>query len=158
MVLYVSVVEIAELAALPEAHVSGHATGPVSTQLLAIIWGTAVGVPQFIPLLFIPSATAALLAAIPIGLMGGVATAAYYDLMIRSCPRGLEGTVLMMSIGLYYIAGRFGDLLGTTLYDRFGGFGICVAAITITYALILPTILLVPRALIATADGEVPKP
>ena len=43
MVLYVSVVEIAELAALPEAHVSGHATGPVSTQLLAIIWGTAVG-------------------------------------------------------------------------------------------------------------------
>jgi len=43
MVLYVSVVEIAELAALPETHVSGHATGPVSSQLLAIIWGTAVG-------------------------------------------------------------------------------------------------------------------
>jgi MFS family permease len=122
-----------------------------------LFWGTAVGVPQFIPLLFVHSATAALIAAAPIGLMGGVATAAYYDLMIRSCPRGLEGTVLMMSIGLYYIAGRFGDLLGTSLYDRFGGFGICVAAITITYALILPTILLVPRALIATADGEVPQ-
>src|SRR6266550_5092190 len=43
MVLYVSVVEIAELAALPETHVSGHATGPVSSELLAIIWGTAVG-------------------------------------------------------------------------------------------------------------------
>src|SRR5690242_3875664 len=43
MVLYVSVVEIAELAALPETHVSGHATGPVGSQLLAIIWGTAVG-------------------------------------------------------------------------------------------------------------------
>jgi len=122
-----------------------------------LIWGTAIGVPQFIPLLFVHSTTAALLAAIPIGLMGGVATSAYYDLMIRSCPRGLEGTVLMMSIGLYYIAGRFGDLLGTTLYDRFGGFGICVAAITITYALILPMILLVPRGLIATPDGEVPK-
>jgi hypothetical protein len=122
-----------------------------------LFWGTAVGVPQFIPLLFVHSATAALIAAAPIGLMGGIATAAYYDLMIRSCPRGLEGTVLMMSIGLYYIAGRFGDLLGTSLYDRFGGFGICVAAITITYALILPTILLVPRALIATADGEVPQ-
>lgn len=121
-----------------------------------LIWGTVVGVPQFIPLLFVPSTTAALIAAVPIGLMGGVATAAYYDLMIRSCPRGLEGTVLMMSIGLYYIAGRFGDLLGTTLYDRFGGFGICVAAITITYAAILPTILLVPRGLIATPDGEAP--
>jgi len=127
---------------------------PLRTLLL---WGTAVGVPQFIPLLFIHSATAALVAAVPIGLMGGVATAAYYDLMIRSCPRGLEGTVLMMSIGLYYIAGRFGDLLGTTLYDDFGGFGVCVAAITITYALILPTILLVPKSLIATADGEVPE-
>jgi hypothetical protein len=43
MMLYVSVVEIAELAALPESHVSGHATGPVGAQLLAIIWGTAVG-------------------------------------------------------------------------------------------------------------------
>src|SRR5512135_561360 len=121
-----------------------------------LIWGTAVGVPQFIPLLFVHSTTAALVAAGPIGLMGGVATAAYYDLMIRSCPRGLEGTVLMMSVGLYYIAGRFGDLLGTTLYDRFGGFGVCVAAITITYAAILPTILLVPRGLIATPDGEAP--
>ncbi len=44
MVLYVSVVEIAELAALPETHVAnGHVTGPVGSQLLAIIWGTAVG-------------------------------------------------------------------------------------------------------------------
>ncbi len=44
MVLYVSVVEIAELAALPETHLSNaHVTGPIGAQLLAIIWGTAVG-------------------------------------------------------------------------------------------------------------------
>jgi hypothetical protein len=44
MVLYVSVVEIAELATLPEGHFGGgHVTGPVGTQLLAIVWGTAVG-------------------------------------------------------------------------------------------------------------------
>ena len=44
MVLYVSVVEIAELAALPERHLSdGSVTGPVGAQLLAIVWGTAVG-------------------------------------------------------------------------------------------------------------------
>jgi hypothetical protein len=44
MVLYVSVVEIAELAALPETHLAnGHTTGPVGARLLAIIWGTAVG-------------------------------------------------------------------------------------------------------------------
>jgi hypothetical protein len=44
MVLYVSVVEIAEFAALPEDHFThGRVTGPVSGQLLAILWGTAVG-------------------------------------------------------------------------------------------------------------------
>jgi len=44
MVLYVSVVEIAELAALPESHLSfGRVTGPVGSHLLAIVWGTAVG-------------------------------------------------------------------------------------------------------------------
>jgi hypothetical protein len=44
MVLYVSVVEIAELAAIPEEHLAGgHVTGAVGGQLLAIVWGTAVG-------------------------------------------------------------------------------------------------------------------
>jgi hypothetical protein len=44
MVLYVSVVEIAELATLPEGHYAhGRVTGPVGVQLLAIVWGTAVG-------------------------------------------------------------------------------------------------------------------
>jgi hypothetical protein len=44
MVLYVSVVEIAELAAIPESHSShGRVTGPVGGTLLAIVWGTAVG-------------------------------------------------------------------------------------------------------------------
>src|SRR3954447_20676995 len=44
MVLYVSVVEIAELAAVPERHFSnGSVTGPVGDKLLAIVWGTAVG-------------------------------------------------------------------------------------------------------------------
>jgi hypothetical protein len=44
MILYVSVVEIAELAALPEGHfVHGLVTGAVGSELLAIVWGTAVG-------------------------------------------------------------------------------------------------------------------
>jgi len=117
-------------------------------------WGTVVAVPQLVPLLFIHSVTGALLAAVPVGLMGGVATAAYLDLIIRSCPPGLQGTTLMTSGGLYFIASRFGDVLGTNLYDHFGGFTVCVIAITVVYALILPTLLLVPRGLIATADGQ----
>ena len=44
MTLYVSVVEIAELAVLPAEHRSGgHVDGPVGAELLAIIWGTAIG-------------------------------------------------------------------------------------------------------------------
>jgi len=127
---------------------------PLRTLLL---WGTIVAVPQLVPLLFIQSITAALIAAIPIGLMGGVATAAYMDLLIRSCPRGLQGTTLMMSGSLYFIASRFGDLLGTALYDHYGGFTVCVIATTVVYALILPALCLVPRDLTATADGQAPE-
>jgi hypothetical protein len=43
MVLYVSVVEIAELAAMPERLSHGHVSGPVSIRLLSILWGTALG-------------------------------------------------------------------------------------------------------------------
>ncbi len=119
-----------------------------------LVWGTVVAVPQMVPLLFIHSVTAALIAAVPIGLMGGIATAAYLDLIIRSCPRGLQGTTLMMSSGLFFIASRFGDVLGTNLYDYYGNFSVCVIDIPAVYALILPTLLLVPKRLIATADGQ----
>ena len=106
-----------------------------------------------IPLLLVHTVTGALVAAVPIGLMGGLATGAYMDLIIRSSPTGLQGTVLMMSSGLYYIAVRFGDVLGTALYS-FGGFPTCVIAITIVYALILPVLWLIPKNLVATPDGQ----
>lgn len=131
-------------------------------------WGTVIGVPQMIPLIFVHSATGALIAAVPIGLMGGVASAAYIDLLIRSCPKGLQGTIMMMSGGLYFVSSRFGDLWGTSLYEHpwawvakvnWGSldshFAICAIATTVVYALILPTLLFVPKRLIATADGQV---
>jgi MFS family permease len=127
---------------------------PLKTLLL---WGTIVAIPQLVPLLFIGSVRGALVAAVPMGLMGGVATAAYLDLIIRSCPRGLQGTTLMMSSSLFVIVSRLGDVLGTNLYDHYGGFAVCVIAITIVYALILPALFLVPKQLIATADGQAPK-
>ena len=127
---------------------------PLKTLLL---WGTVAAVPQMVPLLFIHSVTGALIAAVPIGLMGGVATGAYLDLIMRSCPRGLQGTMLMMCGSLYFAVTRFGDVLGTTLYDHYSGFTVCVIAITIVYAMILPALLLVPENLTATADGQVPE-
>lgn len=122
-----------------------------------LFWGTVVAIPQFVPLLFISSVTGALIAAAPIGLMGGVATAAFLDLTIRSCPRGLQGTLLMMSGALISIVSGLGNVLGTNLYDHFGSFTVCVIAITVVYTLIPPVLLLVPRRLIDTADGQTPE-
>ena len=56
-----------------------------------LLWGTIVAVPQMVPLLFIHSVTGALIAAVPMGLMGGVATAAYLDLFDSVLPPGITG-------------------------------------------------------------------
>jgi Na+/melibiose symporter-like transporter len=117
-----------------------------------LILGTIIAIPQMVPLMFVQSSTGALLAAIPIGLMGGLATAAYLDWIIRSAPRGLEGTTLMMSATLYFIATRFGDFIGAHLYNSYSGFAACVAAITCASALILPLVLSTPRAELAVRD------
>ena len=119
-----------------------------------LFWGTLVAVPQMIPLAFIHTVNESMWAAAVIGLLGGVISAAQYDLIIRSCPPGLQGVTWMMAGALYYLAVRFGDVLGTSLYDHFHNFNACVIAITVVYALILPVLLLVPKRLIATADGE----
>lgn len=119
-------------------------------------WGTIAAVPQMVPLAFIHSANLALVMAVPIGLMGGVATAAYYDLSMRSCPPGLQGTLMMLVDGVFLLSARGGDLLGSWIYKSSptNGFLYCVISITIVYALILPVILLVPKELISTADGQ----
>jgi hypothetical protein len=118
-----------------------------------LLRGTVVAIPQMVPLLFIKSIAGALIAAVPIGLMGGVATAAYIDLIIRVTPRGMEGTTLMISSSLFFISSRFGDVLGTNIYNGNGGFAACVIAITLVYALILPVILLIPKDIMAKSDG-----
>ena len=121
--------------------------------LRALLWaGALLGATQVLPLLLIHSAQAALIAAVPIGLSGGLATAAYMDLLIRACPKGLEGTMMMMAWSLYAVAVNFGNWWGTDLYDYHGGFVACVIATTAVYLLILPLILAIPRRLIATAD------
>jgi MFS family permease len=119
-----------------------------------LFWGTIIAALQMVPLLLVHSATTALIAAVVMGLMGGVATAAYLDLIIRSCPAGLQGTILMTSTALSVIVSRIGDVLGTALYQEYGGFTICVAAVTVVYALILPTLMLIPKDLVVTADGQ----
>ena len=90
------------------------------------------------------------------GLMGGIDYSAFIDLAMRSCPPGLQGTLMMATAGAYELAWRGGDLLGAWIYARnpLHGFLYCALATTAVYALILPVLLLIPREIIATADGE----
>ena len=119
-------------------------------------WSTIVAVPQMIPLVFVHSGDSALILAIPMGLMGGMATAAYFDLAVRSCPPGLQGTLMMLVAAGSMLAARGGDLLGAKLYASSPehGFLYCILATTVVYVLILPVIPWIPKHLISTTDGE----
>jgi MFS family permease len=120
-----------------------------------LLWaGFGLAVFQMVPLLFVKTAWGAVIAAAPMGIIGGVAQAALTDLAIRSCPPRLQGTMMLLfGASVYYVAVRFGDLLGTIIYDH-SNFYVAVWATIIVYAMILPVILLVPRRLLATRDGE----
>jgi MFS family permease len=115
-----------------------------------------IGVPQFVPMAFIHTGKQALVAAVVIGLLGGLANAAVIDIAIRACPPGLQGTLMMIVMSLYPLSSRLGDVFGSWIFGlspRYG-FQYCVVAITLVYALILPLIPLLPRELTASADGE----
>jgi hypothetical protein len=89
------------------------------------------------------------------GVIGGLGQAALTDLAIRSCPRGLQGTMMLLfGTSIFYVSSRFGDILGANIYAHGGGFTVAVWATIAIYALILPVLLLVPKRLIATRDGE----
>jgi predicted MFS family arabinose efflux permease len=124
-------------------------------RLRPLLWfGFTLAVFQMCPLLFVDDAVGALIAAAPMGLIGGLAQAALVDLTIRSAPRGSQGTMMMLFYALYYLSIRVGDLVGAWIYDKHGGFTPAVVGTIIVYALILPVILLVPKHLTATKDGE----
>jgi hypothetical protein len=76
--------------------------------------------------------------------------------MLRSCPPGLQGILMMLIASAQMFALRASDVLGSWTYglSRDNGFLYCVIAMTAVYALILPLILLVPKELVATADGK----
>ena len=125
--------------------------------LRRLLWvGAALGVPSMIPLAFVHSGREALLMSGVMGIMSSIGQCAFYDLAIRSCPPGLQGTLMMAADAVNNLAFRASDVLGTKIYglSPTKGFLYCVIAMTATYTLILPAILFVPSELIATSDGE----
>jgi hypothetical protein len=63
---------------------------------------------------------------------------------------------MMMVEGVWFLASRSSDVLGSAIYqaDPKNGFLWCVIATTVMYAAMVPVILLVPKHVMETADGE----
>jgi MFS family permease len=117
-------------------------------------WGTIVAVLQGPIMFFARSPASAIAIAVLYGLFGGFPTAAYVDLIIRSCPKGLEGTGVMLAVtATLSVASNGGNLLGSWIYSR-GGFAAAVVITTLASAVILPVLWLVPREVTATREGE----
>ena len=124
-------------------------------KLRPLLWVcTFIAVPQILPLLIVHDANSAMIAAVPMGLMGGLATAAYYDLLIRACPPGLQGAAMMLGASAWTLSGELGNVAGAKIF-AWGGFAPCAWATAIVYAFLIPVLALVPKHLTATRDGEV---
>ncbi len=126
--------------------------------LRRLLWiGAIVTVPQMVPLGFIRSGDQALMLAVPMGLLGGMATCAFVDLTMRSCPAGLQGALMMMVEGVGLLSLRASDAFGSAVYDAdpHNGFFYCVVATTLVYSLILPALLLIPRDVIDRSEEGV---
>jgi MFS family permease len=122
--------------------------------LRPLVWiGGVLAVPQMASLLFIHSPAGALWAAVPMGLLGGIGQAAFTDLTIRSSPKGLEGTMMMLFLTMFWIAQKGGDLWGADLYQHHGGFNTALLATIAVYAAILLVIPFVPKSITAGHDA-----
>jgi Na+/melibiose symporter-like transporter len=125
--------------------------------LRVLLWiGALMAVPQMAPLLFIKSADLAVWSALALGILGGIGQVAFMDLAMRACPKGLEGTMMMLLWSCYWISYRLGDLWGGDLYDHHGGFSVAIWATIGVYALILPILFLIPRRITAGVDAHAP--
>jgi predicted MFS family arabinose efflux permease len=117
-------------------------------------WGTALGVLQPLVLLFAFGTRSAMLVGVIGGLVGGLGNVAFMDLIIRSCPRGLEGTGVMLSMAAFRFAWSSGDVFGSWVYAR-GGFSTAMLVSATSTALIFPIIWwMVPPGITSTREGE----
>jgi hypothetical protein len=95
-----------------------------------------------------------LLIAAVIGLLLGMGNVALFDLLRRACPTRLEGTGIMLGYSVFTLGGTLGDLAGAWAYQRYG-IVFCLMADTLATAVIFGVLPHVPRALLASREGEV---
>jgi hypothetical protein len=85
--------------------------------------------------------------------LGLASPAACLGYQSRSCPRGLEGTGIMLATAAYVFAINLGNVFGSWVYSQ-GGFSTAMFITAVSTALILPVIRIVPPAIPASREGE----
>jgi MFS family permease len=116
-------------------------------------WGTVLGILQPAVMLCALGTRSAMLVGVIGGLMSGLGQVALLDLVIRSCPRGLEGTGIMLATAASVFALTLGNVFGSWIYAQ-GGFSTAMFITAVSTALILPVIWSVPPAITASREGE----
>lgn len=116
-------------------------------------WGTGLGILQPAVMLFAFGTRSAMLVGVIGGLLGGLGQVIFVDLIIRSCPRDLEGTGIMLSAAAFTFALSLGNVFGSWVYAQ-GGFSTAMFVTAVSTALIFPLIWILPAAIIASREGE----
>ena len=137
----------------------GWLLGRVSFRVL--LWaGLAIAGPNLAILPFVHSAGVLLAIAAPMGAFAAIGWCAICDLAIRSCPRGLQGTLMLLTAAAGVLGFRLSDVLGARMYDVAPtvGFTLGIGISIVSSLLCLPVILLVPRDVMQIQEGVGPMP
>lgn len=107
---------------------------------------------QYLPILFAPTPGLAIAAVFWMTLISGMAGASIGDLLIRSYPRGLEGSAFGLVVTVTALISAFTNQWGAALYERWGlGPGCWLGGLI--NLLILPLVFLVPRSVVAPQEA-----
>jgi hypothetical protein len=85
-----------------------------------------------------------------VGLLVGFANVALFDLLMRCCPNGVEGSGTALGHSVFAAAGAGADLFGAWLYQGHG-FAACLLADAVATALVFPLLRSLP---IMTPDSQ----
>ena len=105
------------------------------------VWINAVAGALF---LLIGNGTQAVVVCAVVGLATGLGNVAVFDLLLRACPKGMEGSATMLGYAALAAADVCADLLGAWIYDRHG-FVPCVVLDVVATLCILPLMLQLAR-------------
>ncbi|HEX5322651.1 MAG TPA: MFS transporter [Capsulimonadaceae bacterium] len=122
--------------------------------LRRLLWiGTPFAALQGLFFLVLHTVFEAYLASIAYGIVAGVASTVFWDLLMRSAPKGLEGSAMMLGNAVANTCAMISGLYGAYLYSH-GAFVASVWANTVIYLFMIPMLLLVPRWVTSGRDAE----